>query len=76
MKVEVDRDVCAASGVCMMIAPQVFEPDDEGYARVVGNADLGHGAGGSARAVRRAELNCPSRAIRIRAAESGDRPGA
>ena len=61
MKVEVDRDVCAASGVCMMLAPDVFEPDDEGYARVSGDA----AAGGAADAVRRAALNCPSGAIRV-----------
>ena len=67
MRVEVDRDVCAASGVCLMIAPQVFEPDDEGYAQVVGLADLGHGTGDTAEAVRRAELNCPARAIRVSA---------
>jgi ferredoxin len=63
MKVEVDRDVCAASGVCMMIAPDVFEPDDEGYARVSGDAGLG----GALDAARRAELNCPSGAIRVQA---------
>ncbi len=63
MKVEVDRDVCAASGVCMMIAPDMFEPDDEGYARVSGDAVLG----GALDAARRAELNCPSGAIRVQA---------
>ena len=55
MKVEVDRDVCAASGVCMMIAPDVFEPDDEGYARVFGDADIGGGRG--CRPASRAELS-------------------
>jgi ferredoxin len=67
MKVEVDRDVCAASGVCMMIAPDVFEPDDEGYARVSAGADGGGGGRGAADAVRRAELNCPAGAIRVQA---------
>jgi ferredoxin len=61
MKVAVDRDVCAASGVCVMLAPDVFEPDDEGYARVSGDV----GAAGAADAVRRAELNCPAGAIRV-----------
>jgi ferredoxin len=61
MKVEVDRDVCAAHGVCMMLAPDVFEPDDEGYARVSGDV------GGTQDAVRRAALNCPSGAIRVQA---------
>ena len=67
MKVEVDRDVCAASGVCMMIAPDVFEPDDEGYARVSADADADAGGGGrgAADAVLRAELNCPAGAIRV-----------
>jgi ferredoxin len=73
MRVEVDRDVCAASGVCMMIAPDVFEPDDDGYARVLADADFG--GGGTAEAVRRAELNCPARAIRVRTSEPGDWPG-
>lgn len=61
MKVTVDRDVCAASGVCVMLAPDVFEPDDEGYARVSGDV----AAAGAAAAVRRAELNCPASAIRV-----------
>jgi ferredoxin len=61
MKVEVDRDVCAASGVCMMVAPDVFEPDDEGYARVSGDVS----AAAATDAARRAALNCPSGAIRV-----------
>jgi ferredoxin len=71
MKVEVDRDVCAASGVCMMIAPDVFEPDDEGYARVSGDA----GVGGATDAVRRAELNCPAGAIRVQAPRAEGQQG-
>jgi len=71
VKVEVDRDVCAASGVCMLIAPDVFEPDDDGYARVVGDV----GTSRAADAVRRAELNCPARAIRVQAPGTEGRHG-
>ncbi|MEV0034253.1 ferredoxin [Nocardia sp. NPDC050793] len=29
MKVSVDRDLCEANGICVGIAPDVFELDDE-----------------------------------------------
>ena len=35
MKVVVDFDVCASNGVCMGIAPEVFEVRDDGYLYVL-----------------------------------------
>ena len=61
MKVSVDDDVCAAFGVCVITCPEVFVLGVEGYAEVVVEVvppeleDL----------VRRAEDECPSRAITI-----------
>jgi len=55
----------------MLIAPDVFEPDDDGYARVVGDV----GTSRAADAVRRAELNCPARAIRVQAPGTEGRHG-
>lgn len=31
MKVKVDGALCTGHGRCYMLAPDVFEPDDEGY---------------------------------------------
>lgn len=34
MRVEVDRDLCEGNAVCVGIAPDVFDLDDEDYAVV------------------------------------------
>lgn len=34
MKVYVDQDLCIACGTCIDLAPDVFDWDDEGLARV------------------------------------------
>ena len=66
MKVAVDTDVCVASGVCIHLAPHVFDFDIEGRATVrePGPADRPV-AEGPAGAARRAALNCPAGAISI-----------
>jgi ferredoxin len=62
MKVRVDPDICAGFGICVGIAPHVFELHEDGYAIVVADEikpedeDL----------MRRAESQCPSRAITVR----------
>lgn len=57
MKARVDRDICIGSAVCVSIAPDIFELDDEGLSRVVnpeaGGEDL----------LRKAAENCPVAAI-------------
>jgi ferredoxin len=57
MKARVDRDVCIGSAMCVSIAPEVFELDDEGLSRVV-NPDAG-----DEDLLREAAENCPMQAI-------------
>lgn len=61
MKVHVDDDICAAFGVCMMVAPEVFELSDDGFSVVLVDEvppELED-------QVRKAAAQCPSRAITI-----------
>ena len=37
MRVEVDRDLCESNAVCVGIAPDVFDLDDEDLAVVIGD---------------------------------------
>jgi len=59
MKVRVDTEICAGFGICLGIAPEVFELHDDGYAVVLVSEvppeleDL----------VRRAASQCPAQAI-------------
>jgi ferredoxin len=65
----VDRDVCFGSGECVLMAPDVFELDQTGIARV--RADAG---AMDPDAADRVASNCPSGAISVAAAAAG--PGA
>ena len=61
MKVVVDADVCAGHGVCVGLAPDVFELTDHGYTVVkVDEVPVGEEA-----AVRNAADQCPTNAITI-----------
>ena len=31
MKIRIDADACTGHGRCYVLAPEVFEPDDEGH---------------------------------------------
>jgi ferredoxin len=59
MKVRVNTEICAGFGICLGIAPEVFELHDDGYAVVLVSEvppeleDL----------VRRAATQCPAQAI-------------
>jgi ferredoxin len=57
----IDRDRCQGHGRCAMLAPQVFDLDDDGIGEVlvdpVPAEDLGD--------VREAALNCPESAITL-----------
>ena len=61
MRVEVDRDLCASTGGCEAVAPEVFEISDDGELVVLrpepGEADLPD--------VRNAVQICPTRALRL-----------
>jgi ferredoxin len=63
-KVEVDRDLCQAYGVCAQIAPEVYELDDDGYVIRVGNGAVTPALLGRAQEAADA---CPVRAIRLTA---------
>ena len=61
MKVHVNSELCAGFGICLGIAPEVFELHDDGYAVVLVSEvppeleDL----------VRRAASQCPAQAISL-----------
>jgi ferredoxin len=61
VRVEVDRDLCAGTGGCEALAPDVFEIGDDGALVVLrpepGPADLPD--------VRNAVTGCPTRALRL-----------
>jgi ferredoxin len=57
LHVDIDRGRCAGHGRCYVLAPDVFEPDDEGYAVPIDPAPRDH------LAVRKAERNCPEQAV-------------
>ncbi|WP_208026103.1 ferredoxin [Amycolatopsis acidicola] len=59
--IRVDRELCTGHGRCYAAAPEIFEPDDEGFAVVVGTAD---DDGGRA-ALSAAERNCPEHAVEV-----------
>ena len=61
MRVRVDRDKCTGHGRCYVLAPEVYDADDEGYCVIPTEQvpdeqqDLAN----------RAALNCPEDAITI-----------
>ena len=59
MKVHVDASKCQAYGTCSEIAPEVFELDEWGYARVVGDGS----ADDNRAAVLQAVKECPALAV-------------
>ncbi|VWX48975.1 ferredoxin [Novosphingobium sp. 9U] len=61
MKVHIDSEICAGFGICTGIAPEVFELHPDGYAVVL----VSEVAPGDEDTMRRAESQCPARAISI-----------
>lgn len=61
MKVSLDRDRCQGHGRCYVLAPAVFEADDDGYGLVI-RADV---ADEHHEAARKGAGNCPEDAITI-----------
>lgn len=61
MQVEVDPAVCEANGVCTVLAPQVFELDDEDVLHI----HLREPSAEVAERVVRAVANCPRNALRV-----------
>jgi ferredoxin len=62
MKIEVDRDVCASSGMCVLTAPDVFDQDEEDGRVVLLVPDPPEEFQGAAH---QAAQLCPTRAITV-----------
>jgi len=62
MKVRVDRDKCQGHNRCKALAPQLFDLDQYGTAREVGDGTVPKGQEDKARL---AKANCPEFAIEI-----------
>ena len=62
MKIKFDRSACQGHNRCYMLAPELFDTDDEGYAILLVHDDV------PAELVEKAQLtadNCPEYAIEI-----------
>jgi len=62
MEVSVDPVMCEANGVCVDIAPDVFDLDDDEVLQV----RAGELAGEEAERVTRAVMSCPRNALRVK----------
>jgi ferredoxin len=61
MRVAVDRELCEANGVCVGLAPGVFDLDDADYLHILVAEVPARLAG----AVRSAVASCPKQALRL-----------
>ncbi|MEU0545397.1 ferredoxin [Nocardia sp. NPDC005978] len=61
MKVTVDLDQCEANGICVGIAPDVFDLDDDDVLHIIG-AEV---PAGSESDVETAVAQCPKAALKI-----------
>lgn len=61
MRVEVDRDLCEANGVCAGLVPEVFDLDDEDQLHILPDGVPAALADG----VRQAVASCPKTALRL-----------
>jgi ferredoxin len=62
MKLELTNDRCVGHGQCYAKAPELFEPDDEGYSRLKVEGDVPPDLEAAARA---AANSCPEYAIAL-----------
>ena len=61
MKVRVNTEICAGFGICLGLAPEVFELHDDGYAIVL----VSEVPPALEDSVRQAVSQCPARAISL-----------
>lgn len=61
MRIEVDPDRCTGHGRCYALAPEVYEPDDDGYC-ARHRIEVPPGREGAARL---GVVSCPEGAIRV-----------
>ena len=59
LRIDVDRDRCIGSGVCLVYAPGTFVHDDDAKAVVIDDATDDH------ESIRNAVQGCPTRALRL-----------
>ena len=59
--VTVDRDVCVGHGRCYALAPDIFEPDEQGFSSVVGEVTDDE----QRRELDMAKRNCPEQAVLV-----------
>ena len=62
MRVTIDDEKCQGHGRCYALAPTVFEPDDIGQGKVLGDGTVAEGEQDQARL---AAANCPELAIAV-----------
>lgn len=61
MKIVIDRERCTGHGRCYVLAPALFEADEDGFGQLtMTTVEASHHA-----AARLAMLNCPEQAITI-----------
>ena len=61
MKVRVDPDACQGHGQCVMVCPEVFRADEQGFSYL----ESDEVSTALEAAVRKAERQCPERAISV-----------
>jgi ferredoxin len=62
MRLTLDRSACQGHNRCYLLAPELFDVDDEGYAVLVGDGTVPEGLEEKARL---AVDNCPEFAITV-----------
>ncbi|MDA0225525.1 MAG: ferredoxin [Proteobacteria bacterium] len=68
-RISVDAERCQGHNRCHAIAPELFEVDDFGAAKAIGNGEVPPPLEDKAR---RAMSNCPEHAVRLTKAGAGD----
>ncbi len=62
MRIKVDIELCQGHGRCYMLAPNLFEPDDEGYCTPTSEQNVPEEFADEAQ---KAIANCPENAILV-----------
>ncbi|MCU4183463.1 ferredoxin [Acidiferrimicrobium sp. IK] len=62
MRILIDAAACTGHGRCYSLAPELFEDDEQGHGRVVGDGSVPPELQAAAQ---RAETACPERAVSL-----------
>ena len=62
MRLELNPDACTGHGRCYALAPEVFEPDDDGHCIIVVDGDVPAELEATAR---KGVINCPEGALSV-----------